>query len=92
MYKGNVLETLGTSESDRYLRFIRHKTEKIKNKILILPREALYAAIQVLGFVSIQSCSCNFPCTVNELMIREAYIYDSKLRNSVSGVSQNMIQ
>ena len=34
MYKGNVLETLRTSESERYLRFIGHKTEKIKTNFL----------------------------------------------------------
>ena len=28
--------------------------------------------------MSVQSCSCNFPCTVNELMIWEAYVYDSE--------------
>ena len=32
MHKGNVLETFRTSESERYSRFIGHKTEKIKNK------------------------------------------------------------
>ena len=32
MYKGNVLETLRTSESERHSRFIGHKTEKIKNE------------------------------------------------------------
>ena len=29
MYRGNVLKTLRTSESERYSRFIGHKTEKI---------------------------------------------------------------
>ena len=49
MYKGNVLETLRTSESERYSRFIEHKTEKIKTETNFLKRNTY---LTKRGFIS----------------------------------------